>query len=59
MAHEARKEDPRIMFAGVYQFSGSKEALLESLFEIEADLILPSVNEIPSVLGKLKERKRR
>ncbi len=54
MAKEVKKEDPRFMFAGVYQHSGLKDALLNSFLKAEADVILPSVNEIPLVLEELK-----
>jgi len=50
MAEGARKEDPRFMFAGVYQYSGFKQALLQSFLRVGADIIVPSVNEMPLIL---------
>jgi len=56
MAEEARKEDARFMFAGVYRYSGFRDALLQSFLKTGADMVLPSVNEIPLVLEELKGR---
>jgi len=50
MAEDAKKEDPRFMFTGVYRYSGSKNALLRGFLEAGVDVILPSVNEIPFIL---------
>jgi len=54
MVKEARKEDPRFMLALACQYSGFKDVLLKSFLEAEADVIVPSVNEIPLILEELK-----
>jgi phosphoglycolate phosphatase-like HAD superfamily hydrolase len=46
--------DPRFLFAGVYSYSGAKNASLKSFLQAGVDVILPSVNEIPLLLEKLR-----
>ena len=50
MVNEARKTDPRFLFAGVYKFTSVMEAALREFLKYECDLILPSVNELPAVI---------
>lgn len=54
MVEEVRREDPRFMFAGVYRYSSSKKALLQSFLKARVDAILSSVNEIPFFLEELR-----
>ncbi|MEM2110303.1 MAG: hypothetical protein QXX08_00280 [Candidatus Bathyarchaeia archaeon] len=57
MVTEARKTDPRFLFAGVYRFSSLDEALLDSFLKYGCDLVLPSVNELPSALEAIRRMK--
>lgn len=50
MVKRACKEDPRYLFAGVYQHAASDEATLKGFLDEGADVIAPSVNELPSIL---------
>jgi phosphoglycolate phosphatase-like HAD superfamily hydrolase len=54
MVTEARKTDPRFLFAGVYRFSSLDEALLDSFLKYGCDLVLPTVNELPLVLEAVR-----
>jgi len=46
--------DGRFIFAGVYSYSGSKDALLQSFLQAEVDVVLPSVNELPLLLEEVR-----
>ena len=50
---EARRLDSRFLFAGVYRHSYSEDVLVNSFLEFGCDMILPSVNELPSVLEEI------
>jgi len=52
---EANRLDPRFLFAGVYRHSDCKEEVLKDFLKAEADMILPSVNELPELLEVIKE----
>jgi hypothetical protein len=49
--------DDRFIFAGVYEHSQPKEAFLGDFIDLRCDLILPTVNEIPSVLDEVRSEK--
>ncbi len=51
----ANQANPSFLFAGVYKYSSFEASLKQSFFDVEADLILPSVNELPEVLSFIKE----
>lgn len=57
IVEKAKEKDSRFIFAGVYRYSGSKDALLKSFMKAEADVVLPSVNEIPLLLEELRRVK--
>ena len=57
IVEKARVDDPRFIFAGVCLYSGSKDLLLESFLKAEADVVLPSVNEIPFLFKELRRIK--
>jgi len=50
MVKRASEEDLRYLFAGVYQYAGSEEAAMKSFLDEGADVVAPSVNELPSIL---------
>jgi len=52
---EANRLDPQFLFAGVYRHSDCKEDVLKDFLKAEADMILPSVNELPELLEAIKE----
>jgi len=52
---EANRLDPRFLFVGVYRHSDCKEDVLKDFLKSEADIILPSVNELPELLEAIKE----
>ncbi len=54
---EINRLDPRFLFVGVYRHSDCKEDVLNDFLEAEADIILPSVNELPEILESIKEEK--
>lgn len=51
---EANKVDSRFLFVGVYGYSDFKNDVLDDFFKAEAEAILPSVNDLPTVLESLK-----
>ena len=54
---EANEVDDRFIFAGVYEYSHPKEAVLGDFIDLGCDLILPTVNELPSVLDQVRSEK--
>ncbi len=46
MVRKANELDNRFFFAGVYNYSGLKDAVLQTFLESRCDIILPSVNEL-------------
>ncbi len=54
MVKRACEGDPRYLFAGVYRYAGSDEAALKGFLDGGADVVAPSVNEIPSILEYVK-----
>jgi len=54
---EANRLNPRFLFAGVYSHSDCKEDILKDFLKAEADVILPSVNELPELLEAVKEER--
>lgn len=57
MVKEAIQTDPRFLSAGVYRYSRPKDEIIRSFLDLECDLILPSVNELPLVLKKISGEK--
>jgi HAD superfamily hydrolase (TIGR01548 family) len=50
MVKRACEEDPRYLFAGVYRYAGSDEAALKGFLDEGADVVAPSVNELPMIM---------
>ena len=50
MARRANEEDSRFLFAGVYQNSIHPEAIMADFITEGADIITPSVNDLPHIL---------
>lgn len=50
MAMRAREEDPRFLFAGVYYYVHPQEAVMKEFLAKRADIVIPSVNELPHLL---------
>ncbi|RJS74613.1 hypothetical protein CW712_06225 [Candidatus Bathyarchaeota archaeon] len=57
MVEEARKRDPRYLFAGVYRFSGVDDVVRRIFLNSDCDMVIPSVNELPFVLEKVRRLK--
>ena len=57
MVKRACDEDPRYLFAGVYQHAGSDEAAMKDFLDEGADVVAPNVNELPSILEYVKGEK--
>ena len=57
MVKKANSIDSRFLFAGVYLHSDCQHDLSSSFFEMESDIVLPSVNELPIILRMAKEEK--
>ena len=57
MVKRACEEDPRYLFAGVYRYAGSDEAAMKGFLDEGADVVAPSVNELPSILEYVKGEK--
>jgi phosphoglycolate phosphatase-like HAD superfamily hydrolase len=53
MVKEARKTNPHFTFAGVYAHSDYKDRSLRSFLRNGAELIIPSVNELPEILNRI------
>ncbi len=57
MVWEARKTDPRFLFAGVYKHSYPREPFLRNFLKAGCDIILPSVNDLPVILENVRRRR--
>lgn len=58
MAREAAKVANHFLFVGVYHYTGLEQSVLCSFLEAGCDMVIPSVNELPSVLEALRREKR-
>ncbi|MEM2091813.1 MAG: hypothetical protein QXR59_00810 [Candidatus Bathyarchaeia archaeon] len=54
MVKEALRNNSRFLFAGVYEFSGARDKILEEFLKFGCDLIIPSVNDIPEIMEALR-----
>jgi phosphoglycolate phosphatase-like HAD superfamily hydrolase len=54
MVSELRKRDPRFSFGGIYSQSGSESFVLNSFLDSRCDVVLPTVNELPVVLERVR-----
>jgi phosphoglycolate phosphatase-like HAD superfamily hydrolase len=54
MVKEANGTNPCFLFAGVYAYSDCKDDVVHGFLAGEADVILPSVNELPLILKTVK-----
>jgi len=52
---EANKVTPYFLFAGVYEYSDCKSDALRGFIEANSEVIVPSVNELPTILEAVKE----
>jgi len=57
MASRAREEMERVIFAGVYRYTIFEEEMLRIFLKCRCDIILPTVNELPSILEMLRKGK--
>lgn len=53
MAKEAAKTDRRFLSGGAYHHSQPRDEIIQAFLDLECDLILPSVNELPLVLKRV------
>jgi phosphoglycolate phosphatase-like HAD superfamily hydrolase len=54
MTLKTRENDPRFLFAGVYFYAASSDAMRDEFMRGGADIITPSVNELPIILEKIR-----
>jgi len=57
MTSEAAKMRGGFLFAGVYRYTGFEDNIIRSFLDYGCDMIIPSVNELPTVLEDLRRRK--
>jgi HAD superfamily phosphatase len=55
----AKRVEPHMTFAGVYRYSDCADEILESFIESRAELVIPSINELPKVLRAIIEEDRK
>jgi phosphoglycolate phosphatase-like HAD superfamily hydrolase len=55
MVKEVNKVKTRFLFAGVYEYSDCKEDALRCFIEANSEVVVPSVNELPTVLRAVKQ----
>jgi len=55
MVKKANEIDPRFISMGVYSTSDFKEEIISYLIKIKTDIILPSVNDLTTLLGVIME----
>lgn len=58
MVQYANKISPKFAFAGVYNVVNFKDEMCSYFFEKEADMILPSVNDLPDLINMFGELKK-
>ena len=54
MTKRANEEDPRYVFAGVYWNTSKREETKQQFFEGGADIVTPSVNELPELMEMIR-----
>jgi len=54
MTKGANEEDPRYVFAGVYWNTSKREETKQQFFEGGADIVTPSVNELPELMEMIR-----
>ena len=57
MVERAKFNDQRYLFCGVYTYSIKEKKQISDFIERGADLIIPSVVELPTILSKIKRYK--
>jgi phosphoglycolate phosphatase-like HAD superfamily hydrolase len=57
MAKEASKTGKSFVFAGVYRYSGLADLVRDGFLESDCDMVIPSVNDLPSVLETVRRGK--
>ena len=55
-ASRAKMNDPRYLFAGVYQNVEPNNHIKKEFIHLGSDLIIPSVNELPQILRNIRTR---
>ena len=53
MASRAMRVRGKVLFAGVYRYTGFERELIQSFLDYGCDLIIPTVNDLPIILEKL------
>ena len=56
MTLEASKLKGKVLFAGVYRYTGFEEEIIQSFLDYGCDIIIPTVNELPVILRELGGR---
>jgi hypothetical protein len=54
MAEEASKTGKKFVFAGVYGYSGLDNVVRDGFLESRCDIVIPSVNDLPSILEAIR-----
>jgi phosphoglycolate phosphatase-like HAD superfamily hydrolase len=54
MAEEASKTGKNFVFAGVYLYSGLDDVVRDGFLESGCDIVIPSVNDLPSILEAIR-----
>jgi phosphoglycolate phosphatase-like HAD superfamily hydrolase len=54
MAEEASKTGKNFVFAGVYLYSGLDDVVCDGFLESGCDIVIPSVNDLPSILEAIR-----
>jgi phosphoglycolate phosphatase-like HAD superfamily hydrolase len=54
MAKEASKTGKNFVFAGVYRYSGLDDIVRDGFLESGCDIVIPSVNDLPSILEAIR-----
>jgi phosphoglycolate phosphatase-like HAD superfamily hydrolase len=54
MAEDASKTGKSYVFASVYHYSGLDDVVRDGFLESGCDIVIPSVNDLPSILGAIR-----
>jgi phosphoglycolate phosphatase-like HAD superfamily hydrolase len=54
MAEDASKTGKSYVFAGVYRYSGLDDVVRDGFLESGCDIVIPSVNDLPSILEAIR-----
>jgi phosphoglycolate phosphatase-like HAD superfamily hydrolase len=56
MVERIEEKGQRFLFAGVYYYSTQREATLNAFLKADCDMIIPSVNELPLILERIRRK---